>query len=91
MCFSSPVVSTIGRNGGIRGIRFWVALCALAILALCGLKTVNMILKQVYNEKLINTSLSIHSLKKLFLDTCQKMSLSFNNKLYEKIDGVSMG
>ena len=50
-----------------------------------------MILKRVYNEKLINTSLSIHSLKKLFLDTCQKMSLSFNNKLYEQIDGVSMG
>ena len=51
----------------------------------------NIILKRVYNEKLINTSLSKHSLKKLILDTCQKTSLSFNSKLYEQIDGVSMG
>ena len=43
-------------------------------------KTVNIILKRVYSEKLINTSLSKHSLKKLILDTCQKAALSFNNK-----------
>ena len=54
-------------------------------------KTVNMILKRVYSEKLINTSLSKRSLKKLILDTCQKTALSFNNKLYEQIDGESMG
>ena len=46
---------------------------------------------RVYNEKLINTSLSKRSLKKLTLDTCQRMVLSFNNKLYEQIDEVSMG
>ena len=54
-------------------------------------KTDNIILKRVNNEKLINTSLSIRSLKKLILDTCLKRTLSFNNKLYEQIDGVSMG
>ena len=54
-------------------------------------KTVNISLKRVYSEKLINTSLSKCSLKKLTLDTCQKMALSFNNKLYEQVDGVSMG
>ena len=54
-------------------------------------KTVNIILKRVYNEKLINTSLSKRSLKKLILDTCQKTALSFNNKKYEQIDGVNMG
>ena len=27
----------------------------------------------------------------MILDTCQKTTLSFNNKLYEQIDGVSMG
>ena len=54
-------------------------------------KTVNIILKRVYTEKLINTSLSKGSLKKLILDTCQKTTLSFNNKLYEQIDGESMG
>ena len=52
-------------------------------------KTVDIILKQVYSEKLINT-LSKHSFKKLILDTCQKTALSFNNKLYEQIEGVSM-
>ena len=54
-------------------------------------KTMNIILKWVYNEKLINTSLSKLSLKKSILETCQKMALSFNNKLYEERDGVSMG
>ena len=54
-------------------------------------KTVNISLKRVYSEKLINTSLSKCSLKKLTLDTCQKMVLSFNKKLYEQVDGVSMG
>ena len=43
-------------------------------------KTFNIMLKRVYSEKLINTSLSKHSLKKLILDTCQKAALSFNNK-----------
>ena len=54
-------------------------------------KTVNIILKRVNSEKLIQTSLSKHSLKTLILDTCQKTTLSFNNKLYEQIDGESMG
>ena len=53
-------------------------------------KTVNMILKQVYNKKLFSKSLSKRSLKKLFLDTCQKMAFPVNNKLYEQIDGVSI-
>ena len=53
-------------------------------------KTVDIILKQVYSEKLINT-LSKRSFKELILDTCQKTALSFNNKLYEQIEGVTMG
>ena len=53
--------------------------------------TVNIILKRVYNEMLINTSLSKRLLKKLILDTCQKTSLSFNSKLYDQIGEVSMG
>ena len=53
-------------------------------------KTGTIILKRVYSEKLINT-LSKRSLKKLILDTCQKMALSFNDKLYEQIDRVNMG
>ena len=54
-------------------------------------KTVNIILKRIYNEKKIPTSLSKRSLKKLSLDTCQKTAFSFNNKMYEQLDGVSMG
>ena len=41
-------------------------------------KTVNIILKRVYSEKLINTFMSKRSLKKLNLDICQKTALSFN-------------
>ena len=37
------------------------------------------------------TSLSKRSLKKLILDACQKTTFSFNNKMYEQVDGVSMG
>ena len=54
-------------------------------------KSFNILLKRVYIEKLINTSLSGCSLKKLIPDTCQKTVLSFNDNLYEQIDGVSMG
>ena len=49
-----------------------------------------LILKRVYNEKLISTSLPKRLLKKLILDTCQKMALSFNENLYDQSDGISM-
>ena len=49
-----------------------------------------LILKRVYNEKLISTSLPKRLLKKLILDTCQKMALSFNKNLYDQSDGISM-
>ena len=54
-------------------------------------KTVNIILERVYAEKTINTKLSKRSLRKLILDSCNKTAFSFNNKIYEQIDGVSMG
>ena len=54
-------------------------------------KTVNIILKRIYNEKQIPTSLSKRSLKELIIDTCQKTAFSFNNKMFEQLDGVSMG
>ena len=44
-------------------------------------KTVNIMLKRIYNNKEISTTLSKCSLKKLILDACQK----------PQIDGVSMG
>ena len=54
-------------------------------------KTVNIILKRIYQEELISTTLSKKSLKKLILDTCKKTAFSTNNKIFEQIDGVSMG
>ena len=54
-------------------------------------KSVNIILKRVYNEKLIKTLLSKRLLKKLSLDTCQETAVSFNNKLYGQKEGISMG
>ena len=54
-------------------------------------KTVNIILKRVFNNKEISTTLSKRSLKKLIFGTCQKTAFSLNNKMYEQINGVSMG
>ena len=54
-------------------------------------KTVNIILKRVYNNKEISATLSKRSLKKLILDTCQKTAFLLKNKMYEQINGVSMG
>ena len=54
-------------------------------------KTVNIILRRVYNNNEILTTLSKRLLKKLILDTCQKTAFSLNNKTFEQIDGVSMG
>ena len=54
-------------------------------------RTVNIILKRVYEEKLIDTSLKKSTLKKLILDTCQKTAFLYNGQIYEQRDGVSMG
>ena len=54
-------------------------------------KTVDVIIDRVYKDKLIETNLTKRSLKKLILDACQKTTFSFNSKLYEQVEGVSMG
>ena len=54
-------------------------------------KTVNVILKRVYQDRLIKTNLKKRSLKKLLIDACTKTSFISNNKIYEQKDGVSMG
>ena len=54
-------------------------------------KTVDIILKRIYTGKEITTTLTKRSLKKLISDTCQKTAFSFNGKMYEQTDGVSMG
>ena len=54
-------------------------------------KTADIILKRIYTKKEITTTLTKRSLKKLMLGTCQKTAFSFNGKIYEQTDGVSMG
>ena len=54
-------------------------------------RTINIILNRIYKEKLIETKIRKHTLKKLILDCCTKTTFSFNDKLYDQIDGVCMG
>ena len=54
-------------------------------------KTVNIILKRVYQDRLMKTNIKKRSLKKLLIDACTKNSFIFNNKIYEQKDSVSMG
>ena len=54
-------------------------------------RTVNLILKRIYVDKVIPTTLRKRTMKKLILDACTKTVFSFNSKFYKQIDGVSMG
>ena len=54
-------------------------------------RTLSIIERRVYTEKMINTKLSKRELKKLIKDTCTLTPFSFNDVIYEQIDGVSMG
>ena len=54
-------------------------------------RTIDIILKQIYIDKVISTNLKKHSMKKLLLDTCTKTALIFNGVIYEQKDSVCMG
>jgi hypothetical protein len=54
-------------------------------------KVIKIIIKRVYDEKLISTQLEKRTVKKLLIDCCTKTPFSFNNELYQQVDGVSMG
>ena len=54
-------------------------------------RTLDIIEKRVYKDKLISTTLKKADLRKLIRDTCTKTAFMFNNVCYEQIDGVSMG
>ena len=53
-------------------------------------KTINIILDRIYNKKLLKTNMKKRTMKKLLKDCCTKNAFSFNNTIYEQIDGVSM-
>ena len=54
-------------------------------------RTINIIQRHIYNEKMVDTTLKKNTLKKLIGDTCTKTVFSCNNTLYEQTDGVSIG
>ena len=54
-------------------------------------RTVDIILKRIYVDSVIPTTLQKLYIKKPILDACTKNVFSFNNKFYKQTDGVSMG
>jgi hypothetical protein len=54
-------------------------------------KTVQIVLKNIYDENIITTTLKKRTLKKLLLDACTKTQFFANGDLYKQIDGVSTG
>ena len=54
-------------------------------------RSINVILKRIYDDKLIHTDIKKDAMRKLIKDTCKKIVFSFDDIIYEQIDGVSMG
>ena len=54
-------------------------------------RTINIILDRIYNQNLLKTNIKKPALKKQLKDCCTKNAFTFNNVIYEQIDGVSMG
>ena len=50
----------------------------------------NIILDHIHNKKLLNTNIKKRAMKKLLKDCCTKNALTFNNVIYEQMDGASM-
>ena len=53
--------------------------------------TVDIILKRIFTNNLLSTTLNKSTLKKLILDSCRKTIFLYNGKYFKQIDGVSMG
>ena len=53
-------------------------------------KTVEIILRKVYDEKLINTDIPKKNLEKLLLLCTQETRFTFNGEMYTQMDGVMM-
>ena len=54
-------------------------------------RTVNIILKRIYVDNVIPTTLRKRTMKTLILDACTKTVFSFNSKFCNQIDGDTMG
>ena len=54
-------------------------------------KTIDIILKKIYKEKLIKTKIKADKLKELLILCTKEGHFTFNNEIYIQIDGVMMG
>ena len=54
-------------------------------------RTINIVLDRIYNQHVVTSNSSKRSLRKLIKETCTKKAFSSDKKVYEKLDGVSMG
>ena len=54
-------------------------------------RTIDIILKRIYIDKVISTKFKKRSMKNLLLDTCTKTAFIFNGVIYEQRDSVCMG
>ena len=54
-------------------------------------RTIKIILKRSYEDKLITATLKKRTMKKFITDVCKKSAFSFNGNVYKQTDGVSMG
>ena len=54
-------------------------------------KIINVILDQIYRQKLLKTNLKKRTMKKLLLNSCTKTAFSYGNIIYQQCDGVSIG
>ena len=53
-------------------------------------RIINIILDRIYNQKLLKANIKKQTLQKLLKRCCTKNVFTFNNVIYEQIDGVSM-
>ena len=85
------VIRSIPQNLFDEGYRF-VSFDVESLFTNVPLKrTIRIVLKRIFEDKLINRTLRKRSLKMLLLDCATKTAFSFDNTFYEQTDGVSMG
>lgn len=54
-------------------------------------KTIDIIIKKVYKEKLVKTKIKADKLRRLLLLCTKEGHFTFNDEIYQQIDGVMMG
>ena len=55
------------------------------------MRTINVILNRIYNEKLVNNTIKKNTMRKLLRDTYTETTFMCNGNIYKQIDDVRMG